>query len=59
MPASSERFIEADESDDNGYDQYGRYNEYGKRDKGYYYCDRRYERKVSLMMSPIISPVYT
>ncbi|EXX64814.1 hypothetical protein RIR_jg26646.t1 [Rhizophagus irregularis DAOM 181602=DAOM 197198] len=27
-------------------------------DKGYYYRDGRYERKVSPMTSPIISPVY-
>ena len=58
MPAPSERFIEADESDDDGYDRYGGYNEYGERDRGYYYRDGRYERKVSPMTSPIISPVY-
>ncbi|RGB35192.1 hypothetical protein C1646_759645 [Rhizophagus diaphanus] len=45
-----------DESDDNEYDRYGRYNEYGECDRGYYYRDRRYERKTSPMMSSIISP---
>ena len=43
-----------DDSDDDGY---GGYNEYGECDRGYYYRDGRYERKVSPMMSPIISPV--
>ena len=46
-----------DKSDDDSYDRNGGYNEYGERDKGYYYRDRRYKRKVLLMMSPIISPV--
>ena len=47
-----------DESDNNnGYDGYSGYNEYGERDRGYYYRDRRYERKNSSMMSPIISLV--
>ncbi|GES92571.1 hypothetical protein GLOIN_2v1030212 [Rhizophagus clarus] len=46
-----------DESDDNGYDRYSGYNEYGECDRGYYYRDGRYERKTSPMMSPIISPV--
>ncbi|CAB4385972.1 unnamed protein product [Rhizophagus irregularis] len=46
-----------DDSDDDGYNGYGGYNEYGERDRGYYCCDGRYERKVSPMMSPIISPV--
>jgi hypothetical protein len=46
-----------DESDDDRYNGYGRYDEYGGCDRGYYYRDGRYERKVSLMMSPIISPV--
>ncbi|EXX66277.1 hypothetical protein RhiirA1_474281 [Rhizophagus irregularis] len=47
-----------DESDnDDGYDGYGGYNEYGECDRGYYYRNRRYERKTSSMMSPIISPV--
>ncbi|RIA80254.1 hypothetical protein C1645_882268 [Glomus cerebriforme] len=45
-----------DDSDDDGYDRYGGYNEYGERDSGYYYRDGRYERKTSPMMSPI-SPV--
>ncbi|GES82671.1 hypothetical protein GLOIN_2v1790944 [Rhizophagus clarus] len=48
---------ESDESDDDGYNGYGRYNEYGERDRGYYYHDRRYESKVSPMMSPIIFPI--
>ena len=43
-----------DDSDDDGY---GGYNEYGERDRGYYYRDGGYERKTSPMMSPIISPV--
>ena len=34
-----------------------RLDEYGGYDGGYYYGDGRYERKVSSMMSPIISPV--
>ncbi|PKK55994.1 hypothetical protein RhiirC2_722143, partial [Rhizophagus irregularis] len=46
-----------DDSDDDGYDGYGGYNVYGERDRGCYYRDGRYERKVSPMMSPIISPV--
>ena len=63
MSAPSERLsetlsaIEVDESDDDVYDRYGGYNEYGERDRGYYYRDGRYERKVSPMTSPIISPV--
>ena len=43
-----------DDLDDDGY---GGYNEYGERDRGYYYRDGGYERKTSPMMSPIISPV--
>ncbi|GBB89515.1 hypothetical protein RclHR1_16200001 [Rhizophagus clarus] len=46
-----------DESDDDGYNDYGGYNEYDEHDRGYYYCNGRYERKSSPMMSPIISPV--
>ncbi|RGB22690.1 hypothetical protein C1646_748454 [Rhizophagus diaphanus] len=46
-----------DDSDDDGYNGYGGYNEYGECDRGYYYCDGRYERKVSPMMCPIISLV--
>ncbi|CAG8455283.1 13466_t:CDS:10, partial [Dentiscutata heterogama] len=45
-----------DESDDDGYNGYDRYDEYGGCDRGYYYRDRRYERKSSPMMSPIILP---
>ena len=39
------------DSDDNGYNEYGGYN------GGYYYRNGRYERKVSPMMNPIISPI--
>ncbi|UZO20444.1 uncharacterized protein OCT59_012868 [Rhizophagus irregularis] len=46
-----------DDSDDDEYNGYDGYNEYGERDRGYYYRDGRYERKGSPMMSPIISPV--
>ncbi|CAB4410824.1 unnamed protein product [Rhizophagus irregularis] len=46
-----------EDSDDDGYNDYGGYNEYGERDRGYYYCDGGYERIISPMMSPIISPV--
>ncbi|CAG8751853.1 5367_t:CDS:2, partial [Racocetra persica] len=48
-----------DESDDDRYNGYDRYDEYGGCDRGYYYHDGRYERKSSPMMSPIISPVTT
>ncbi|PKK56167.1 hypothetical protein RhiirC2_800604, partial [Rhizophagus irregularis] len=54
--SNSEDEIPGD-SDDDGYDRYGGYNEYGECDRGYYYRDGRYERKTSPMMSPIISPV--
>jgi hypothetical protein len=47
----------ANNSDDDGYGGYSRYNEYDKCDRGYYYRNRRYERKTSPMMSFIISPV--
>ncbi len=43
-----------DDSDDDGYNGYNGNSGY---DGGYYYHDRRYERKTSPMMSPIISPV--
>jgi hypothetical protein len=46
-----------DESDDDGYNRYDGYDEWGNCDRGYYYRDRRHERKTSSMMSPIISPV--
>ncbi len=52
-----ERVSPKDDSDDDEYNGYSRYNEYDKRDRGYYYHDRRYERKTSPMISPIISPV--
>jgi hypothetical protein len=54
--SNSEDEISGD-SDDDGYDRYGGYNEYSECDRGYYYRDGRYERKTSPMMSPIISPV--
>ncbi|RGB22060.1 hypothetical protein C1646_776711 [Rhizophagus diaphanus] len=47
----------SDNSDDDGYSGYDRYNEYGECDRDYYYCDGGYERKTSLTMSPIISPI--
>ncbi|CAG8527350.1 10524_t:CDS:2 [Dentiscutata heterogama] len=46
-----------DESDDDRYNGYDRYDEYGGCDRGYYYRDGRYERKSSPIISPIISPV--
>jgi hypothetical protein len=46
-----------DDSEDSDDDRYGGYNEYGERDRGYYYRDGGYERKTSPMMSPIISSV--
>ncbi|GET65176.1 hypothetical protein GLOIN_2v1768632 [Rhizophagus irregularis DAOM 181602=DAOM 197198] len=39
---------------DSNDDGYGGYNEYSERDRGYYCYDGGYERKTSLMMSPII-----
>src|SRR3954452_17892689 len=54
---SEEEMHRRGESDDDGYNGYGGYDEYGGCDRGYYYHDGRYERKVSPMMSPIISPV--
>jgi len=39
---------------DDSDDEYSGYSGCGR---GYYYCDGRYERKVSPMMSPIISSV--
>ncbi len=46
-----------DKSDNDDDDGYGGYNEYGDRNRGYYYYDEGYERKTSPMMSPIIFPV--
>ncbi|PKC69806.1 hypothetical protein RhiirA1_455579 [Rhizophagus irregularis] len=46
-----------DDSDDDGYNRYSRYsryNEYDEYDRGYYYRDRKYKRKSSPIMSPII-----
>src|SRR6266498_515073 len=40
----------SDDSDDDGYNGYGEYNKYDECDRDYYYRDRRYERKVLLMM---------
>jgi len=48
----------SDNSDDK-YNRYSGYNEYDERDSGYYYHGRRYERKTSPMISPIISLVTT
>uniref|UniRef100_U9SK39 Uncharacterized protein n=1 Tax=Rhizophagus irregularis (strain DAOM 181602 / DAOM 197198 / MUCL 43194) TaxID=747089 RepID=U9SK39_RHIID len=45
-----------DDSDNDGYNGYSGYNECGEYDRGYYYRDRRYERRGSPMMSPIIFP---
>ncbi|CAG8527298.1 4461_t:CDS:2 [Dentiscutata heterogama] len=45
------------ESDNDRYNGYDRYDEYGRCNRGYYYCDRRYERKSSPMISSIILPV--
>ncbi len=39
----------------NGYNGYNGYNEYGSYNKDYYYHDKRYKRKSSLIISPIIS----
>jgi hypothetical protein len=47
-----------DESDGDGYNKYDGYDEYDRRDRGYYYHNGRYEKKVSPMTRPIISPVY-
>ena len=52
-------YNDSNDLDDEGYNGYGGYNEYGKYDKDYYYCDRRYERKGSLLMSPIIFLIIT
>jgi len=46
-----------DELDNNRYNRYSRYNKYGKYNRDYYYYDRRYEKKGSLMMSSIIFPI--
>jgi len=46
-----------DDSNDNRYNEYSKYNEYGEHDRGYYYHDKRYERKTFPMMNPIISLV--
>ncbi len=43
----------SDDSDNDGYNRCNEYNKYGKCDSGYYYRDKRYERKTLLMMSPI------
>ncbi|GBC45597.2 hypothetical protein GLOIN_2v1838494 [Rhizophagus irregularis DAOM 181602=DAOM 197198] len=38
------------DSDDDEYNGYGRYNEYGKCDRSFYYCDGRYKRKTFPMI---------
>ncbi len=43
-----------DKLDDDKYNEYGRYNKYNKHNKGYYYSNRRYEKRGSPIMSPII-----
>src|SRR5215469_15774415 len=43
---------ESDSYNDDGYNGYGGYDEWGNRDRGYYYCNGRRERKTSPMMSP-------
>ena len=43
-----------DDSDNDEYNEYSGYNEYGKHDRDYYYCNRRYERRGFPLMSPII-----
>ncbi|RGB23919.1 hypothetical protein C1646_773811 [Rhizophagus diaphanus] len=48
--SDSEEEMPGDSNDDE-------YDGYGERDRGYYYCNKKYERKVSPMMSPIISLV--
>ncbi|RIA90670.1 hypothetical protein C1645_823044 [Glomus cerebriforme] len=48
-----------DESNDDGYNGYSGYDKYDDRNRGYYYHNGRYKRKVSPMMSPIIFPVIT
>uniref|UniRef100_U9T509 Uncharacterized protein n=1 Tax=Rhizophagus irregularis (strain DAOM 181602 / DAOM 197198 / MUCL 43194) TaxID=747089 RepID=U9T509_RHIID len=55
-PNDSEKEM-PDDSNDDGYNDYGGYNEYSERDRGYYYCGGRYKRKTSPTMSPIISLV--
>jgi hypothetical protein len=52
--SDSEDEMPDDSDDDDGYNGYGGYNEYSERDRGYYYCDRGYERKTFPMMSPIV-----
>ena len=56
-PNSNSEEEMSDDSNDDAYNRYSEYNEYGECDRGYYYCDRRYERRGSPMMSPIISSV--
>ena len=41
----------------NEYNRYGKYNKYSEHDSDYYYRNKKYERKTSLMMSSIISLV--
>ena len=44
----------SDDSDDDRYNRYGRYNEYDECNRGYYYCNGRYERRGFSIMSLII-----
>ncbi|GBC18183.2 hypothetical protein GLOIN_2v1030212 [Rhizophagus irregularis DAOM 181602=DAOM 197198] len=48
-----------DDSDDDGYDRYGGYDEWGNRDRGYYSPSTgiRVRKTSSPMWSPVISPV--
>ncbi len=48
-----------DNSDDDRYNGYGEYNKYSKYNKDYYYYDKRYERRKSLMMNLIIFLITT
>ncbi len=44
----------SDDSNNDKYNGYNGYNEYSECDKDYYYHDKRYKRKGSLMINPII-----
>ncbi len=47
----------SDDSDDDRYNGYNEYDEYDRHNRGYYYYNRRYEKRGFPMISPIISPV--
>src|SRR5205823_6304712 len=54
----SEEEMPDEKYNDDGYNGYSGYDEWGNQDRGYYYySDGRRERKTSPMMSPIIFPV--